>query len=88
MIPAFRRDSNEIVGAARASMIELISLEQMPGGRFQLTAKVGTGDSVFITPIIQDFQWAMRTLEQMRRYLGGEGALPDVLETPTEPPAL
>jgi hypothetical protein len=69
-------------------MIQLIALEQMPGGRFQVTAKVGAGDSVFITPLIQDFQWAMRTLEQMRRYLGGEGELPDVLTTPDAPPAL
>ena len=72
LIPTYRRNSDEANGALRASYIETIVMEQMPGGRFQIAARTNGGDGSFISPSQQNLGAGQAMLETMRRLLGGE----------------
>lgn len=72
LIPTYRRNSDDPNGAVRASYIETIAMEQMPGGRCQIAARTNGGDGAFITPIQANLQVGRKMLETMRRFLGGE----------------
>lgn len=51
-INLYKRDSDEIVGAVRLGSIESLILDHMPGGRFQITAHMISGDKGFISPVL------------------------------------
>lgn len=80
LIPTYRRNSDEANGALRASYIETIVMEQMPGGRFQIAARTNGGDGSFISPIQQNLGAGQAMLETMRRLLGGEPLTDDDTE--------
>ena len=84
LIPTYRRNSDEANGAMRASYIETIVMEQMPGGRFQIAARTNGGDGSFISPIQRNLGAGQAMLETMRRLLGGEALSDD--ETMEAPP--
>jgi hypothetical protein len=48
-VSVFRRDSDEVIGAARLSAIEGILIEILPGGRTQLLARTTSGDHSFVS---------------------------------------
>lgn len=77
LIPTYRRNSDEANGALRASYIETIVMEQMPGGRFQIAARTNGGDGSFISPIQQNLGAGQAMLETLRRLLGGEAPSDD-----------
>ena len=84
LIPTYRRNSDEANGALRASFIETIVMEQMPGGRFQIAARTNGGDGSFISPIQQNLGSGQAMLETLRRLLGGEPLTDE--ETPVAAP--
>ena len=84
--PTYRRNSDEANGALRASYIETIVMEQMPGGRFQIAARTNSGDGSFISPIQQNLGAGQAMLETMRRLLGGEPLTDDEVTEATPVP--
>jgi hypothetical protein len=72
LIPTYRRDTDDVTGAVRISAIEMVSMEQMPGGRFQVTVRTLSGGQLFITPVIKVLEEARDTMENYRCELGGE----------------
>lgn len=72
LIPIYRRDADDVTGAVRMSAVEMVSMEQMPGGRFQVTVRTNSGAQLFITPVINVLESARDTLESWRAQLGGE----------------
>ncbi len=72
MIPTYRRDTDDITGAVRMASIEMVSMEQMPGGKFQITVKTVAGSEYFVTPVLPNLHIGREALEAYRARLGGE----------------
>jgi hypothetical protein len=51
-VTVFRRDSDEIIGAARLNAIESVLLESLPGGRTQLLGRTSSGDTAFVSMVL------------------------------------
>ncbi len=76
LVPTYRRDSTEVIGAVRRSAVEFIGMEQMPGGKFQITCRTMSGADAFISPVKLSLAEGQASLEFARRSLGGEDAAP------------
>lgn len=72
LIPTFRRDTDDITGAVRMGSIEMVSMEQMPGGKFQITVRTSGGAEYFITGVLPNLHIGREALEAYRARLGGE----------------
>lgn len=72
LVPTYRRDTAEVVGAVRRSAVEFIGMEQMPGGKFQITCRTMSGADAFISPVRMSLAEGQANLEIARRSLGGE----------------
>jgi hypothetical protein len=72
LVPTFRRDSTEVIGAVRRSSVEFLGMEQMPGGKFQVTARTVSGADAFVSPVRTTLADGMAALEFARRSFGGE----------------
>ncbi len=78
LVPTYRRDSTEVIGAVRRSSVEFLGMEQMPGGRFQITARTVSGADAFVSPVRTTLAAGVASLESARLAFGGE-ALPEDL---------
>jgi hypothetical protein len=72
LIPIYRRDADDVTGAVRMSSVEMVSMEQMPGGRFQVTVRTSSGAQLFITSVFHVLDDARDAMENFRAELGGE----------------
>ena len=72
LVPTFRRDTDEVIGAVRRSAVEFIGMEQMPGGKFQITARTASGADAFVSAVTTSLRQAHEALEFARRSFGGE----------------
>lgn len=72
LVPTYRRDSIEVIGAVRRSAVEFLGMEQMPGGKFQITARTMSGADAFISPVMTSLAEGQQCLEDSRRAFGGE----------------
>lgn len=72
LVPTYRRDSTEVIGAVRRSAVEFIGMEQMPGGKFQITCRTMSGADAFISAVKLSLAEGQASLEFARRSLGGE----------------
>ena len=72
LVPTFRRDSSEVIGAVRRSSVEFLGMEQMPGGKFQITARTISGADAFVSPVKTSLAEGQACLEGARRSFGGE----------------
>lgn len=72
LVPTYRRDSAEVIGAVRRSAVEFLGMEQMPGGKFQITARTMSGADAFISPVRMSLAEGQQNLEFARRSFGGE----------------
>jgi hypothetical protein len=72
LVPTYRRDSTEVIGAVRRSSVEFLGMEQMPGGKFQVTARTVSGADAFVSPVLTTLADGMAALEFARRSFGGE----------------
>ena len=72
LVPTYRRDSAEVIGAVRRSSVEFLGMEQMPGGKFQITARTISGADTFVSPVKTSLAEGQACLEQARREFGGE----------------
>jgi hypothetical protein len=72
LIPTYRRDTDDITGAVRMGSIEMVSMEQMPGGKFQITVRTSGGAEYFITSVLPNLHIGREALEAYRARLGGE----------------
>jgi hypothetical protein len=68
----YRRDSDEVIGAVRLSAVESVSMEQMPGGRFQIVARTTAGSDGFVSCVMGTLSEGQQMLDAVRSYLGGE----------------
>ena len=68
----YRRDSDEVIGAVRLSAVESVSMEQMPGGRFQIVARTTAASDGFVSCVMGTLSEGQQMLEAVRRFLGGE----------------
>jgi hypothetical protein len=68
----YRRDSDEVIGAVRLSAVESVSMEQMPGGRFQIVARTTAGSDGFVSCVMGTLSEGQRMLDEVRSFLGGE----------------
>ena len=76
LVPTFRRDSSEVIGAVRRSSVEFLGMEQMPGGKFQITARTISGADAFVSPVKTSLAEGQACLEGARRSFGGEETHP------------
>ena len=76
MIFTYRRASTEVNGSVRASAIEVLSLEQMEGGKFHIVARLPSGLDVLISELLPNIHHARLMLEELRLFLTGQGAMP------------
>lgn len=72
LVPTYRRDSGEVIGAVRRSSVEFIGMEQMPGGKFQITCRTVSGADAFVSPVKTSLAEGLTALEFARRTFGGE----------------
>ncbi len=72
LVPTYRRDSSEVIGAVRRSSVEFLGMEQMPGGKFQITARTISGADTFVSPVKTSLVEGQACLEEARRSFGGE----------------
>ncbi len=72
LVPTYRRDSTEVIGAVRRSSVEFLGMEQMPGGKFQVTARTMSGADAFVSPVKTSLADGQACLEDARRSFGGE----------------
>lgn len=72
LVPTYRRDSTEVIGAVRRSSVEFLGMEQMPGGKFQVTARTISGADAFVSPVRTSLADGQACLEAARRSFGGE----------------
>ena len=72
LVPTYRRDSTEVIGAVRRSSVEFLGMEQMPGGKFQITARTVSGADAFVSPVQTTLADGIASLESARRSFGGE----------------
>lgn len=72
LVPTYRRDSSEVIGAVRRSSVEFLGMEQMPGGKFQITARTISGADAFVSPVKTSLADGQACLEEARRSFGGE----------------
>ena len=72
LVPTYRRDSTEVIGAVRRSSVEFLGMEQMPGGKFQVTARTMSGADAFVSPVKSSLAEGQACLEDARRSFGGE----------------
>lgn len=72
LVPTYRRDSTEVIGAVRRSSVEFLGMEQMPGGKFQVTARTMSGADAFVSPVKTSLAEGQACLEDARRSFGGE----------------
>ena len=72
LVPTYRRDSSEVIGAVRRSSVEFLGMEQMPGGKFQITARTISGADTFVSPVKTSLVDGQACLEEARRSFGGE----------------
>ncbi len=76
LVPTYRRDSSEVIGAVRRSSVEFLGMEQMPGGKFQITARTMSGADAFVSPVKTSLAAGQASLESARRSFGGEDTDP------------
>lgn len=72
LVPTYRRDSSEAIGAVRRSSVEFLGMEQMPGGKFQVIARTMSGADAFVSPVKTSLAEGQACLEDARRSFGGE----------------
>ena len=72
MVATYRRDSTEVIGAVRRSSVEFLGMEQMPGGKFQVSARTVSGADAFVSPVRTTLADGVASLEAARRSFGGE----------------
>ncbi len=85
LVPTYRRDSTEAIGAVRRSSVEFLGMEQMPGGKFQISARTVSGADAFVSPVLTTLADGMAALEFARRSFGGEALADQMLEAnPTD----
>lgn len=77
LVSTYRRDSSEVIGAVRRSSVEFLGMEQMPGGKFQVTARTMSGADTFVSPVKTSLAAGQACLEDARRSFGGEETLVD-----------
>ena len=77
LVSTYRRDSSEVIGAVRRSSVEFLGMEQMPGGKFQVTARTMSGADTFVSPVKTSLAEGRACLEDARRSFGGETTLVD-----------
>jgi hypothetical protein len=80
LVRTYRRDSTEVIGAVRRSAVEFLGMEQMPGGKFQVTARTVSGADAFVSPVLTTLADGMAALEAARRSFGGEPLTDPVVE--------
>lgn len=85
LVPTYRRDTDEVIGAVRRSSVEFIGMEQMPGGKFQITARTASGAEAFVSAVTTSLAAGRAALEFTRLSLGGEIAAAD--RPVTSPPS-
>ena len=73
LVPTYRRDSSDVIGAVRRSSVEFLGMEQMPGGKFQITARTMSGADTFVSTVKTSLVEGQACLEEARRSFGGEG---------------
>ena len=71
----YRGDSDEVLGAVRLSAVETISMEQMPGGRFQVIARTASGSDGFVSCVMGTLAEGQQMLDAMRGFMGGEAEI-------------
>ena len=71
LIPTYRRDTDDITGAVRMIAIEMVGMEQMPGGRFQIIVRTA-GAEYYATTVLPNIHVGREALEIFRARLGGE----------------
>ncbi len=72
LIPFYRRDTDEQTGAVRVSAITTVAVEQMPGGRAQISARTLSGEQQFLSAVMVTYREALEMLEAFRLFCGGE----------------
>lgn len=73
LVSTYRRDSSDVIGAVRRSSVEFLGMEQMPGGKFQITARTMSGADTFVSTVKTSLAEGQACLEEARRSFGGEG---------------
>jgi hypothetical protein len=76
LIDSYRRDTDDITGAVRKLNVESVTLEQMPGGRFQVSARMASGDGCYVSPSMTTLADGQKMLKDMRIFLSGLGPHP------------
>ena len=77
LVPTYRRDTDEVIGAVRRSSVEFIGMEQMPGGKFQITARTASGAETFVSAVTTSLRAGHAALDAARRSFGGEDPKPE-----------
>ncbi len=70
-VSIFRRDSDEVIGAARLGALESVLMEILPGGRTQLFGRTTSGDSAFVSMALPRVIEGQAMLARFRDYASG-----------------